>query len=209
MRARGLVRRFGEREALRGVDLDVAPGEVVAVLGPNGAGKTTLLSVLAGLQAPDAGTVSRGPREVGWVPQQAAVYGRLSVRENLELFARLERAGDGAVDRVLALTDLAERAGDVVATLSGGMRQRLNLAVGLLPDPPVLLLDEPTAALDPGQRRRLWDVLRGLAAGGTGLLLTTHDVAEAQREASRVVVLVDGTVRHDGPPAGADLEALL
>src|SRR5205807_3221111 len=139
--ARDLVKRFGDREALRGVSLSAAPGEFVAIIGPNGAGKTTLLSILAGIQSADEGSVSIAPRRVGWVPQQPSLYGKLTVAENLRLFARLERCADTgeAVDRMLDLADLRDRADDLAFTLSGGNRQRLNIAIGLLPEPPVLL----------------------------------------------------------------------
>jgi ABC-2 type transport system ATP-binding protein len=122
--ARDLVKRYGERLALRGVSLSAGPGELVAVIGPNGAGKTTLLSILAGIQRPDEGSISVSPERIGWVPQQAALYGKLTVRENLMLFARLERSPDpkATVERMLELTDLRDRSGDQVATLSGGNR---------------------------------------------------------------------------------------
>ena len=201
--ANGLVKRFGAREALRGVSLSAARGELVAVIGPNGAGKTTLLSILAGIQRPDEGSVSRAPDEVGWVPQQPALYGKLSVRENLDLFARLERARDprATVDRMLELTGLADRSGDAVSELSGGNRQRVNIAIGLLAEPEALLLDEPSAALDPRQRERLWDFVLRLAAAGTTVVYTTHNVAEAERHADRLLVLADGEALFDGRPA--------
>jgi len=206
--AAGIVKRFGKREALRGVGFEAAPGEVVAVIGPNGAGKTTLLSILAGLQAPDAGSVSRPPREVGWVPQSPAVYGKLSVAENLRLFARLEKVADAdaAVDRMLEQTGLRDRAGDELGTLSGGNRQRVNIAVGLLADPPVLLLDEPSSSLDPRQRERLWEFVGTLAARGTAVVFSTHDVGEAERYAGRLLVLADGEVLFTGSPAELDAE---
>src|SRR3954453_470072 len=163
--ATGLVKRFGDREALKGVSLSAGRGELVAVIGPNGAGKTTLLSILAGIQQPDEGELTVLPDGIGWVPQQAALYSKLTVEENLSLFARLERCPDvrATVDRMLDLTDLRERAGDQVATLSGGNRQRVNIAIGLLAEPDVLLLDEPSAALDPRQRARLWEFILRLA----------------------------------------------
>ena len=204
LRASGIAKAFGDRVALRGVDLDVAPGEVLAVIGPNGAGKTTLLEVLAGAQRADAGTVEQpgGAAAVGWVPQRAAVYGRLTVAENLRLFARLEGVPDveAAVAAMLEETGLGERAGDLVETLSGGNRQRVNVAVGLLGDPQVVLLDEPTASLDPRQRERLWAFLDGRIAAGTGIVVTTHDIAEARRHAGRVLVLADGEALYCGPP---------
>jgi ABC-2 type transport system ATP-binding protein len=199
----GLTKRFGGRVALRDVTFAAAPGEVVAVIGPNGAGKTTLLSILAGIRKPDAGTLSGDPARLGWVPQQAAVYGKLSVAENLRLFARLEQVADveAVVARMLEQTALADRAGDELGTLSGGNRQRVNIAVGLLSDPPGLLLDEPSASLDPRQRERLWEFVSGLAAGGTTVLFSTHDVGEAERYADRLLVLADGELLFTGTPA--------
>src|SRR3954453_10458655 len=157
--ARKVTKRFGDRAALRDVSFETHAGELLAIIGPNGAGKTTLLSILAGLQAPSEGELTRPPREVGWVPQQTAIYGKLTVRENLELFARLEKVADprATVESMLEQTGLGERADDELSTLSGGNKQRVNIAVGLLADPPVLLLDEPTSSLDPRQRERLWE----------------------------------------------------
>ena len=207
--AAAVTKRYGRRDALRDVSFEAHRGEVVAVIGPNGAGKTTLLSILAGLQPPTRGSVSRTAREVGWVPQQPAVYAKLSVAENLRLFARLERVADphAAVARMLEQTGLAERADDELGTLSGGNRQRVNIAVGLLADPPVLALDEPSSSLDPRQRERLWEFIGLLAAAGTAVVFSTHNVGEAERYADRVLVLADGEVLFTGSPA--DLEALV
>jgi ABC-2 type transport system ATP-binding protein len=204
--AAGISKRYGRRDALRDVGFEAAAGEVVAVIGPNGAGKTTLLSILAGIQPPTAGTVSRPPREVGWVPQHPAVYTKLSVAENLRLFARLERVADpeAAVRRMLEQTGLAERANDELGRLSGGNRQRVNIAVGLLADPPVLLLDEPSSALDPRQRERLWEFVGGLAARGRAVVFSTHNVGEAERYADRVLVLADGELLFTGTPAALE-----
>jgi ABC-2 type transport system ATP-binding protein len=204
-----VTKRYGRREALRDVSFEARAGEVVAVIGPNGAGKTTLLSILAGLQPPTSGTVSRAPREVGWVPQSPAVYAKLSVVENLRLFARLEKVADpdAAVAAMLEQTGLVDRAGDELGTLSGGNRQRVNIAVGLLADPPVVLLDEPSSSLDPRQRERLWEFIGALAAGGTAIVFSTHNVGEAERYADRVLVLADGEVLFIGSPA--QLEALV
>ncbi len=200
--ARSVSKRFGKRAALRDVSFSAAPGELLAVIGPNGAGKTTLLSILAGIQTADAGELAHDPARVGWVPQHAAVYGKLSVAENLRLFARLERCGDveGVVTRMLEQTGLGDRAGDELSRLSGGNRQRVNIAVGLLADPPVLLLDEPSASLDPRQRERLWGFIAALAAGGTTVVFTTHDVGEAERYADRLLVLADGELLFEGTP---------
>ena len=197
---RGLVKRFGEREALRGVSFDAHRGELLAVIGPNGAGKTTLLSILAGIRRPDAGSVSRPPGEIGWIPQQAALYRRLTVAENLRLFARLEGLADAesTVSEMLDLTGLAERRDDQVGTLSGGNQQRINIAIGLLARPAVLLLDEPSAGLDPRQRERLWEFVLGLAGGGTTVIFSTHNIAEAERYGERLLVLADGEGLFDG-----------
>jgi ABC-2 type transport system ATP-binding protein len=195
-----LTKRYGAREALRAVSFSAAPGERLAIIGPNGAGKTTLLSILGGLLPPTTGSVTRGEGDVGWVPQQTAVYGKLSVDENLRLFARLERVPDvgAAVRRALDDTGLAERAGDELGSLSGGNRQRVNIAIGLLADPPVLLLDEPSSALDPRHRQRVWELLDRKAAGGTTIVFATHDLAEAARHADRVLVLADGELLFSG-----------
>lgn len=198
----GLVRRYGSRTALDDVSLQVERGERVAVIGPNGAGKTTLLSMLGGVLRPDAGEV-RSLGTIGWVPQRAAVYGRLTVRENLALFARLERIAEpeAAVERMLERAALADRAADQVDSLSGGMRQRVSVAAGLLCDPTSILLDEPSTALDPIQRDRLWSFVGELADEGVATVFTTHDVREADRQADRVVVLAGGRQLFSGSPA--------
>jgi ABC-2 type transport system ATP-binding protein len=203
--ARDLVKRYGDRTALRGVSLSAGRGELVAVIGPNGAGKTTLLSILAGIQPPDGGELTVMPKGIGWVPQQAALYGKLTVEENLFLFARLERCKDprATVDRML---DLRERAGDQVGTLSGGNRQRVNIAIGLLAEPDVLLLDEPSAALDPRQRARLWEFILRLAGEGTTVIYATHNIQEADRYASQLIVLADGELLFDGAPRDLEQE---
>jgi ABC-2 type transport system ATP-binding protein len=206
--AEGLVKRYGDRVALRGVSLAARPGELVAVIGPNGAGKTTLLSILAGIQRADEGSITAAPAGIGWVPQQPAVYNKLTVEENLSLFARLERCVDprATVDRMLALSDLGDRAGDQVGTLSGGNKQRVNIAIGLLAEPDVLLLDEPSAALDPRQRARLWEFILRLAAEGTTVIYATHNIQEADRYANQLVVLADGELLFDGPPQALERE---
>ncbi len=204
MQARGLVKRYGGREALRGVGFEAGPGELVAVIGPNGAGKTTLLSILAGILEPDAGEVRVPEGEVGWVPQQAALYRRLSVEENLLLFARLEGHEDprASTEEMLELCGLGERRGEIVARLSGGNQQRINIAIGLLSRPRVLLLDEPSVGLDPRQRARLWEFVSGLAGGGTTVIFSTHDIQEAERYGGRVLVLADGESLFDGSAEG-------
>ncbi len=200
---RDVTKRYGERAALRGVSFQARAGEMVAVIGPNGAGKTTLLSILAGVQRQSAGEVSLPPSRVGWVPQQSAVYSRLTVAENFELFARLERVADprASVRTMLEQTGLRERADERLARLSGGNRQRVNVAIGLLADPRVIVLDEPSSSLDPRQRERLWHFICALSGRGRCVVFSTHNVAEAERYAQRVVVLADGELLFDGPPA--------
>jgi len=203
---RGVSKRFGERRAVRDVGFEVAPGELLAIIGPNGAGKTTLLSILAGIRPADEGSV-RQPAgtaaRIGWVPQQTAVYSKLTVAQNLRLFARLEHVADtdATVARMLEQTGLEDRADDELGRLSGGNRQRVNIAVGLLADPPVLLLDEPSGALDPRQRERLWGFITALTQRGTAVIFATHDIAEAERHADRVLVLADGELLFDDTPA--------
>ena len=197
--ARGVSRRFGNHVALQPADVEVAGGEVLALVGPNGAGKSTLLAILAGALTPSEGAVEHGAAvRVGWMPQRAAHYGKLSARQNLELFARLEGAGDpGALLARLELPD----DGRPSASLSVGNRQRLDLAISLLGDPQVLLLDEPTAALDPRQRRRLWETARSVRDEGGAVVLVTQNVEDLERVADRVVMLIDGRVVFDGSVA--------
>jgi ABC-2 type transport system ATP-binding protein len=207
LRAESLVKEYGARRALQGVSFEAAPGELVAVIGPNGAGKTTLLQILAGALEATSGTVSLDRREVGWVPQQPAIYSKLSVAENLQLFARLEKVADvdGAVARMLDQTGLRDRADDPVGTLSGGNQQRVNIAVGLLGEPRLLLLDEPSSSLDPRQRERLWEFVATLAReDSTTVVYTTHNVAEAERHADRLLVLAEGVLLFPGTPAALE-----
>ena len=196
----GLSKSYGDRAALREVSFAAGRGELLAVLGPNGAGKTTLLSILAGISRPDSGAVSLADGEVGWVPQQAGLYRRLTVDENLRLFARMEGVDDveGTVERMLEQTGLDQRRSDQVSSLSGGNQQRINIAIGLLGDPAVLLLDEPSAGLDPSQRIRLWQFVSSLAKGGTTVIYSTHQIEEASHYGDRLVVLADGDAIFDG-----------
>jgi ABC-2 type transport system ATP-binding protein len=202
-----LTKRFGRHEALRSLSFEAHAGEQIAIIGPNGAGKTTLLSIIAGIQDQSSGTVTCargevGQRLVGWVPQSPAIYSKLSVAENLALFARLEGVADRreAVERMLEQTGLRDRAHEPVGRLSGGNRQRVNVAIGLLSRPPVLALDEPSTALDPAQRARLWSFIGDLVAAGTSVMFSTHDVGEVRRHASRALVLADGQLLFDGSP---------
>jgi ABC-type multidrug transport system ATPase subunit len=198
--ARGAGRRFGRTIALEPVELEVWDGDAVALVGPNGAGKSTLLSLLAGALEPSMGHIERrkGVR-VGWAPQRTAQYGRLSARENLELFARLEGERDAHVtaERLLAEFELPGEPAPS-ANLSVGNRQRLNLAISLLGSPDVLLLDEPTAALDPAQRARLWERTAALRAAGGAIVFATQNLEEVERVADRVAALRDGRLVFTG-----------
>jgi ABC-2 type transport system ATP-binding protein len=178
--------------------------DALALIGPNGAGKSTLLSILAGALQPSEGSVAaapvdhRGPK-VGWVPQKPAHYQRLSPRENLELFARLEGLpeADDVAGRYLGLLDIPDD-GRLTAELSAGNQQRLNVAIALLPGPDVLLLDEPTASLDPRQRRLLWEMAAQVREREGAVVFSTQNLDELERFASRVAVLVEGELVFDG-----------
>jgi ABC-2 type transport system ATP-binding protein len=200
--AEAVSKSYGDRRALDGVSFTAHRGERIAIIGPNGAGKTTLLQILAGSLRPTGGTVTLGQGTVGWVPQQPALYSKLSVAENLRLFARLEKRPDveATVAQMLEQTGLQDRAGDEVGKLSGGNRQRVNIAIGLLAEPSVLLLDEPTSSLDPRQRELLWRFVTALADSGTAVVYATHNVAEAEHYADRVLVLADGELLFSGSP---------
>ena len=220
VRAEGLYKSYGGTRrpvrVLDGVALRLGHGEVLALLGPNGAGKTTTVRVLSTLTRADAGTAvvaghdvvtaARQVREViGLTGQYAAVDEKLTGRENLAMMARLahlpRRAVRARVDELLEAFDLAGAAGRQLRTYSGGMRRRLDLAAGLLRHPRVLFLDEPTTGLDPRSRHGMWDVIGGVVADGTSLLLTTQYLEEADRLADRVAMIDGGRVVAEGTPA--------
>jgi ABC-2 type transport system ATP-binding protein len=198
--ARGAGRRFGDQVALQPTTLEIGEAEVVALLGPNGAGKSTLLALLAGGLSPTWGEIEcRAGVRLGWTPQRPAHYGRLSPRENLELFAELEREADprGAASRLLSEFELPD-APRPSSRLSVGNRQRLNLAISMLGSPDVLLLDEPTASLDPPQRRRLWQTAVQHKGRGGSVVFATQNHEELEGHADRVVVLLEGALAFEG-----------
>lgn len=212
-----LAYSFGERRAVDGLGFSIRRGECFGLLGPNGAGKTTTISCLAGLRRPERGSLTfRGApfrpaaeashrARLGVVPQDLAVYDALTARENLAFFARAQgvpRAGvAAAVDRALELAGLADRARDRVHTFSGGMKRRLNLAAGDLAAPELLVLDEPTAGVDPQSRNHIFDALERLQAEGRTLLYTTHYMEEAERLCDRVAIVDGGRIAACGTAA--------
>ncbi len=214
--ARGLVKRFGRTTALSGVDLAARPGSVLAVLGPNGAGKTTAVRVLATLARPDEGTASvggfdvvreapRARRLIGLTGQGSMVDDELSGRANLVLLGQLLdlRRGEARAraDHLLSRFGLTDAAHRPLATYSGGMRRRLDLAASLVGRPSVVFLDEPSVGLDPGRREDLWRMVRELTAEGTTVLLTTQYLEEADALADGITVIDQGRVIADGTPA--------
>ena len=216
---RGLVRRFGRLEAVAGIDLDVARGEVVALLGPNGAGKTTTLTCVAGLLAPNAGTIhiagDAGPsareRRAAYVPEIPVVYDDLTPAEHLAFVAagRALADADAVVASALERTGLTDLRDRPAGTLSKGNRQRLCLAGALVARADVVLLDEPTTGLDPAAQDALVAIVRGLAAAGAGVVISTHALATAFDAADRIVVIAAGRIVLNEPVARfADLDAL-
>jgi ABC-2 type transport system ATP-binding protein len=207
----GLEKSFEDVHVLRGVDLQIARGSIVALLGSNGSGKTTTVRILSTLLKADAGTVMVNGHDVGahsaqvresisLTGQFTAVDEILTGRENLVLMARLRhQPGPGRIaDDLLARFSLTEAGGRRVATYSGGMKRRLDIAMSLIGDPPIIFLDEPTTGLDPQARLEVWDTIKGLAARGTTVLLTTQYLNEAEQLADRIAVLHEGTVVVDG-----------
>ncbi len=210
-----LTRTFGDRVAVRNLSLSVASGEIVALLGPNGAGKTTTMRMLAGLILPTAGriaidrvdisesTADLARRSVGLLTEAPGLWERLTVRFNLITYARLQGLDRPAdhVDRVLAEVDLADRAGELAGTLSKGLKQRAALARALIHRPPVVLLDEPTSALDPASARHVRDLILALRNEGRAVLVSTHNLAEAEELADRIAVLKTDLLAFDSPAA--------
>ena len=216
----GIRRRFGQIQALDGIDLHIGTGEVYGLLGPNGSGKTTLIRAILGLVRPDAGRVhvlGRAMPEravlsrIGYMTQGAALYDDLSAEENVRFFAAVQGASRQRVDEALRFVELDERRRSVVATLSGGMRTRLSLACTLVHEPDLLLLDEPTVGVDPQLRAQLWDGLRAMATAGTTIVISSHVMDEAER-CDRLGLIRSGRLLAEGSAdelrARADSERL-
>jgi len=213
LEAAGLRRAFGDLTAVDGVDVRIAPGEAYGLLGPNGAGKTTTISMLCGLLEPDDGAVrvaghdlAREPAAaksaIGYVPQEIALYPDLTARENLAFFGRLYglrgRALAGRIDAVLDIIGLAPRADDRVGTYSGGMKRRVNIGAGLLHEPRLVVLDEPTVGVDPQSRHAILESVAALSAEGTAILYTSHYMEEVERLCDRVGIIDHGRMIAEG-----------
>jgi ABC-2 type transport system ATP-binding protein len=207
----GAVKRYGATEALAGASLTLQSGELVGLLGPNGAGKTTMINAIAGRVKLDAGTIRLFGRaltrddkrpELGVVPQELAIYPLLTARENLEAFGRLYGvAGADLHDRVewaLEWSDLKDRARESTKRFSGGMKRRLNIACGLVHNPSIVLLDEPTVGVDPQSRERIYEMLDALRRAGVSILLTTHHLEEAERRCERILIIDRGKIVASG-----------
>ena len=231
-----LVKRFGQVTAVDGISIELRAGECLGLLGPNGAGKSTLIRCIVGRVIPDAGTItvfgapadSAAARDaLGWIPQELALYPRLTCRENLQAFGRYHGLSGAAlhqaVERCLAWATLTDRAGDLVKNLSGGMKRRLNMAAGLIHQPKLILMDEPTVGVDPQSRNHIFEMIEKVRDEGTSIIYTTHYMEEAERLCDRVAIIDHGRIialgsneelihgafasrsqvmaRFDGPPA--------
>jgi len=213
LEAEGLVKRFDELVAVNGVSFSIAEGETYGLLGPNGAGKTTAISMIAGLLEGDAGSVAvdgapittrstAGKAEIGLVPQDLAIYPDLTAAENLSFFGRLYGMGGEAlksrVAEILKTVGLDDRADDLVKEYSGGMKRRLNIGIGLLHKPRLLILDEPTVGVDPQSRNAILESVERLSEEGMAVLYTTHYMEEAERLCDRVAIIDEGTLQAEG-----------
>ena len=208
-----LSKSFGSIQAVADISFEVRPGEIYGLLGPNGAGKTTTISCTCGLLKPDTGRVELGGVElagdplafkqmIGVVPQEAAIYGDLTARENLRFWGQLAGLGGAElgrrIDVVLDAVGLTERGKDATRKFSGGMKRRLNLAIGMIHEPRLLLLDEPTVGIDVQARLNILDVVREVASRGTAVLYTTHYLEEAQQLCDRIGIMDEGQIKAEG-----------
>ncbi len=213
LQCRDLRKAYGERAAVDGISFEIAAGETYGLLGPNGAGKTTTISMICGLLRRDGGEVivagrpvdigaTEAKASIGYVPQDLAIYPDLTARENLRFFGRLQRLGgrelDRRVDEILALTDLTDRAKDRVDSFSGGMKRRLNIGIGLLHKPALLVLDEPTVGVDPQSRNAILANVADLGREGMAVLYTTHYMEEAERLCDRIGIIDEGRIKAEG-----------
>jgi ABC-2 type transport system ATP-binding protein len=209
----GIVKRYGSLTAVDGISFEVKAGECFGLLGPNGAGKTTTISMIAGVTTPDAGTLSlnglswskdrsKVKQKIGYVPQELALYPEIDARENLRFFAALYglfgNDCDRAVDGALQLVGLADRCNEPVSHFSGGMKRRLNIGAGLLHNPDLIVLDEPTVGIDPQSRNAIFETLENLRLDGRTLLYTTHYMEEVERLCRQVAIMDHGRIVEMG-----------
>ena len=207
LRVDALVKRFGEVSAVDGITLELLGGECLGLLGPNGAGKSTLIRSIVGRVVPDSGTIqvfgapadsTAARNALGWIPQELALYPRLTCRENLQSFGRYHGLSgaplEQAVARCLDWSTLTDRADDLVKNLSGGMRRRLNMAAGLIHQPRLVLMDEPTVGVDPQSRNHIFEMIEKLRDGGMSIIYTTHYMEEAERLCDRVAIVDHGRI---------------
>ena len=207
LRIDALVKRFGQVTAVDGITLELHGGECLGLLGPNGAGKSTLIRSIVGRVIPDAGTISvfgapadseAARNALGWIPQELALYPRLTCRENLQAFGRYHglegEVLEQAVERCLGWATLTDRAGELVKNLSGGMKRRLNMAAGLIHQPRLVLMDEPTVGVDPQSRNHIFEMIEKLHREGMSLIYTTHYMEEAERLCDRIAIVDHGKI---------------
>jgi ABC-2 type transport system ATP-binding protein len=207
LRIDSLVKRFGQVTAVNGITLELRSGECLGLLGPNGAGKSTLIRSIVGRVIPDTGTIqvfgapadsTAARNALGWVPQELALYPRLTCRENLQSFGRYHGMSgatlEQAVDRCLGWSTLTDRAGELVKNLSGGMKRRLNMAAGLIHQPKLVLMDEPTVGVDPQSRNHIFEMIEKLRDEGMSIIYTTHYMEEAERLCDRVAIVDHGKI---------------
>ena len=211
IKVRNLVKRYGELVAVDGISFDVQQGEVFAFLGPNGAGKTTTVEIIETIRSPTSGEVilmgydvtkdkQKIVPNIGVLPQQFSSFDRITVRETLQYYARLFCCKDVDIDKLIALVNLTDKKNELYKNLSGGLKQRLGIAITLVNDPAVVFLDEPTTGLDPRARHEVWDVLQGLKKEGKTVFLTTHYMEEAELLADTVAIINKGKIIEMDPP---------
>jgi ABC-2 type transport system ATP-binding protein len=207
LRIETLVKRFGKVTAVDGVTLELRSAECLGLLGPNGAGKSTLIRSIVGRVIPDAGTITvfgapadsaAARNALGWIPQEIALYPRLTCRENLQSFGRYHGLGDAtlaqAIERCLDWSMLTDRADELVRNLSGGMKRRLNMAAGLIHQPKLVLMDEPTAGVDPQSRNHIFEMIEKVRGEGMSIIYTTHYMEEAERLCDRIAIVDHGKI---------------
>jgi len=211
IKVRNLVKRYGELVAVDGISFDVQQGEVFAFLGPNGAGKTTTVEIIETIRSPTSGEVilmgydvtkdkQKIVPNIGVLPQQFSSFDRITVRETLQYYARLFCCKDVDIDKLISLVNLTDKKNELYKNLSGGLKQRLGIAITLVNDPAVVFLDEPTTGLDPRARHEVWDVLQGLKKEGKTVFLTTHYMEEAELLADTVAIINKGKIIEMDPP---------